>query len=140
MNPVLRDRLAKLAELQGCLETQPYSIILRLKLATAYKNLGYPDLAVGDAYKALLLVDEVSEEGEFHEEALNAAEEDFSSVQFPQYTAEDPRSFSSLSLQESGTESSDTKEDNESEVMRQAKNCWSKIAYEYGPFPSLPKR
>lgn len=49
----------------------------RLNLAKAYRNLGYPDLAIGDAYKALLLVDEVAEEGEYHEEALEAANADY---------------------------------------------------------------
>lgn len=52
----------------------------RINLAKAYKSLGYPDLAVGDAYKALLLVDEVAEEGEYHEEALEAANADYLSA------------------------------------------------------------
>ncbi|KAJ4332745.1 hypothetical protein N0V87_008171 [Didymella glomerata] len=56
---------------------QPYSIVHRLKLAKAYRDLGYPDLAIGDAYKALLLVDEVAEEGEYHEEAVEAANADY---------------------------------------------------------------
>lgn len=59
---------------------QPYSIVHRLNLAKAYRNLGYPDLAIGDAYKALLLVDEVAEEGEYHDEALEAANTDYLSV------------------------------------------------------------
>lgn len=46
-------------------------------MAKAYRDLGYPDLAIGDAYKALLLVDEVAEEGEYHEEALEAANADY---------------------------------------------------------------
>ena len=46
-------------------------------MARAYRNLGYPDLAIGDAYKALLLVDEVAEEGEYHDEALEAANADY---------------------------------------------------------------
>lgn len=49
----------------------------RINLAKAYRSLGYPDLAIGDAYKALLLVDEVVEEGEYHEEALEAANTDY---------------------------------------------------------------
>ncbi|ORX98317.1 hypothetical protein BCR34DRAFT_606987 [Clohesyomyces aquaticus] len=69
----LDGRLSRLGELQDRLSDQPYSIILRLELAKAYKALGYPDLAAGDAYKALLLVDEVADEGEFYEEALSAA-------------------------------------------------------------------
>lgn len=55
---------------------QPYSIVHRINLAKAYKDLGYPDLAIGDSYKALLLVDEVLDEGEYHDEALDAAERD----------------------------------------------------------------
>lgn len=46
-------------------------------MAKAYRSLGYPDLAIGDAYKALLLVDEVAEEGEYHDEALEAANADY---------------------------------------------------------------
>lgn len=56
---------------------QPYSIAHRLQLARAYRSLGYPDLAVGDAYKALLLVDEVADEGEYHDETLEAATVDY---------------------------------------------------------------
>ncbi|KAF2819875.1 hypothetical protein CC86DRAFT_398159 [Ophiobolus disseminans] len=54
----------------------PEVIIHRLELAKAYQQLGYPDLAAGDAYKALLLIDELSEEGEYFEEALEAAKHD----------------------------------------------------------------
>lgn len=61
---------------KATLET-PYSITHRLKLAQGYKDLGYPDLALGDAYKALILVDEVAEEGEYHEDAFEAAQIDF---------------------------------------------------------------
>lgn len=67
----------ELVGLQRQTPEQPYSIVHRLNLAKAYKSLGYPDLAIGDAYKALLLVDEVTEEGEYHEEALEAANADF---------------------------------------------------------------
>ena len=74
----LRKRLtSELISLQQHTSVEPYSVVHRLKLAKAYKSLGYPDLAVGDAYKALLLIDEVAEEGEYHEEALAAAEADF---------------------------------------------------------------
>ncbi|KAJ4409602.1 hypothetical protein N0V91_002523 [Didymella pomorum] len=49
-----------------------------MEVGTSRKSdLGYPDLAVGDAYKALLLVDEVAEEGEYHEEAVEAANADY---------------------------------------------------------------
>ena len=48
-----------LVALQEATPNQPYSITHRLDLARAYKALGYPDLAASDAYKALLLIDEV---------------------------------------------------------------------------------
>ncbi|KAG9205142.1 hypothetical protein G6514_008719 [Epicoccum nigrum] len=67
----------ELIALQQQTPEQPYSIVHRIKLAQAYKGLGYPDLAVGDAYKALLLVDEVAEEGEYHDEAMEAATADY---------------------------------------------------------------
>lgn len=66
-----------LATLQQETSARPYSILHRLKLAKAYQALGYPDLAIGDAYKALLLIDEVVQEGEYHDESLEAAEADF---------------------------------------------------------------
>lgn len=74
----MRKRLTQeLIALRQHTPEQPYSIVHRLKLARAYRGLGYPDLAVGDAYKALLLVDEVREESEYYDEALEAAEADF---------------------------------------------------------------
>ena len=67
----------ELIALQQQTPEQPYSIVHRLRLAEAYRSLGYPDLAVGDAYKALLLIDEVAEEGEYHDEALETANADY---------------------------------------------------------------
>jgi hypothetical protein len=71
--------IAQVVALQEATPERPYSISHRLELAKAYKSLGYPDLAAGDAYKALLLIDEVLEEGEYHEDALEAAKDDFTS-------------------------------------------------------------
>ncbi|ENI09961.1 hypothetical protein COCC4DRAFT_158520 [Bipolaris maydis ATCC 48331] len=74
---ILRRQLTeKLVALQHATPEQPYSIAHRLNLARAYKDLGYPDLAAGDAYRALILVDELVEEGEYHDEALEAARTD----------------------------------------------------------------
>lgn len=74
----IRKRLTDdLVALQQATPERPYSITHRLKLAKAYKRLGYPDLAAGDAYKALLLIDEVAEGGEYYEEALEAAKDDY---------------------------------------------------------------
>ncbi|KAH8723944.1 hypothetical protein GQ44DRAFT_684228 [Phaeosphaeriaceae sp. PMI808] len=76
---IRRKRAEDLVALQKITPERPYSILHRLQLARAYKVLGYPDLAAGDAYKALLLIDEVIEEGEYHEEALEAAKVDYMS-------------------------------------------------------------
>jgi hypothetical protein len=55
-------------------EENPYSPDTRLKLALKYAALKYPDLAVGEAYMALLLCDEIYEDdSEFHVEAFEAA-------------------------------------------------------------------
>ena len=48
----------------------PYNASLYLARAECYQTLGFPDLAAGDAYKALLLTDEATDEsGEYHEQA-----------------------------------------------------------------------
>lgn len=53
----------------------PYSATNYYARALIYQTLDYPDLAVGDSYKALLLVDEISDEhGEYHTEARTAFE------------------------------------------------------------------
>jgi hypothetical protein len=58
----------------SAIQENPYSILRRLDVAQQYGVLGYPDLAAGEAYMALLLIDEVREEsGEYHEEAVEAA-------------------------------------------------------------------
>ena len=60
--------------LQDTIEASPYSIPARLALAKAYQAHQYPDLAAGEAYLALLLVDEcLGATGEFEAEALEAA-------------------------------------------------------------------
>jgi hypothetical protein len=53
----------------------PYDLIAYLERAAVHTELGYPDLAAGDSYRALLLCDEVEEESfEYHEQALQALE------------------------------------------------------------------
>lgn len=55
------------------LRESPYDFILYLSRAAVYADLGYPDLAAGDAYRALLLIDEVGDESfEYHEQAVEA--------------------------------------------------------------------
>lgn len=69
---VLLDRREQLTDL---LAESPYDLIRYLQRAVVYSNLGYPDLAAGDAYRALLLTDEVRNEGfEYHDEAVKALE------------------------------------------------------------------
>ncbi|KAL9615868.1 MAG: hypothetical protein Q9204_008648, partial [Flavoplaca sp. TL-2023a] len=56
---------------------RPYSCITYLQRATCHDKLGYPDLAAGDAYRALLLADEISDDSfEYHEEALQSYYDD----------------------------------------------------------------
>ncbi|KAI1116135.1 hypothetical protein F5Y14DRAFT_440111 [Nemania sp. NC0429] len=51
----------------------PYDLILYLKRALVHSDLGYPDLASGDAYRALLLTDEILNDGfEYHEMATRS--------------------------------------------------------------------
>lgn len=55
------------------LDDSPYDARIYLERARCHEALGYFDLAASDAYKALLLTDEVLEEdGEYHEQAFEA--------------------------------------------------------------------
>ncbi|KAL2129570.1 hypothetical protein VTI74DRAFT_7601 [Chaetomium olivicolor] len=65
--------LERRQQLTEALAESPYDLILYLERAVIYSNLAYPDLAAGDAYRALLLADEVRDESfEYHEQALEA--------------------------------------------------------------------
>jgi len=131
---ILRIRLAELTELQNSLSTQPYSVILRLKLAHSYKFLGYPDLAASDAYKALLLIDEVVEELEYHEVALDAAKVDITSLRDHTTITCSPNSqnwehaecYCVTVIKDGEIEVVD-----DEEAVTWAKTCWSKTAYDY---------
>ncbi|KAF4996248.1 hypothetical protein FGRMN_4604 [Fusarium graminum] len=69
-NEQLLDRRLQLTE---GLSSLPYDLILYLDRAVIHSELGYPDLAAGDAYRALLLADEVLNEGfEYHEQAIES--------------------------------------------------------------------
>jgi hypothetical protein len=69
--------MASITPLQTIVLERPYSIEARLTLARQYAALGYPDLSAGEAYMALLLIDEVRDDsGEYHEEAFETAQED----------------------------------------------------------------
>ncbi len=57
------------------IEEDPYHCDPYIQRAVCYEKLGYPDLAAGDAYRALLLTDEILDEsGEWHELAIEALE------------------------------------------------------------------
>ncbi|KAJ9154914.1 Wd tetratricopeptide repeat domain-containing protein [Pleurostoma richardsiae] len=65
--------LSRRQRLSDALADSPYDLILYLQRASVYAHLGYPSLAAGDAYRALLLTDEVRNESfEYHEQALEA--------------------------------------------------------------------
>jgi hypothetical protein len=65
--------LARRQQLTDALAASPYDLILYLERAVVYSHLAYPDLAAGDAYRALLLADEVRDESfEYHEQAKAA--------------------------------------------------------------------
>ena len=79
----LGDLLHRRQELTDELAECPYDFILFLERAVVYSDLGYPDLAAGDAYRALLLTDEASDEGfEYHYQVFEALEK-YSSPNFP---------------------------------------------------------
>lgn len=74
--------LERRQQLTDALAEAPYDLILYLQRAVVYSNLGYPDLAASDAYRALLLTDEVGDESfEYHEQAREALQ---------QYPVDDP--------------------------------------------------
>ncbi|KAK7432790.1 hypothetical protein QQZ08_000652 [Neonectria magnoliae] len=80
----LLDRRSQLTE---GLISLPYDLILYLDRAVVHSDLGYPDLAASDAYRALLLVDEVLNEGfEYHEQALESLQM-YSAVPLPDVLA-----------------------------------------------------
>jgi hypothetical protein len=125
----LRSRLAKLQDLQDGLPLQPYGIILRLRIAAAYKSLGYPDLAAGDAYKALLLVDEVVQEGEYHEQASEAAQSYIVSGEASEYAAEIHQAYSNFDHSGCRCQSPASSNDEGDDVVSWAKDCWSRTAF-----------
>lgn len=67
------ERLDRRLQLTESLSNNPYDLLLYLQRAVVHSDLGYPDLAASDAYRALLLADEVCNEGfEYHEKALES--------------------------------------------------------------------
>ena len=78
---LLRDR----DKISNALRDDAYSLLLYLQRGHIYDQLGYPDLAVMDVYKALLLADEILEsESEFHEQAYASTASMLDGSQAPQ--------------------------------------------------------
>jgi hypothetical protein len=68
--------LERRQNITGALLRLPYDLIAYLERAAVHSELGYPDLAAGDSYRALLLCDECANEGfEYHEQALVTLQE-----------------------------------------------------------------
>jgi hypothetical protein len=65
--------LQKRHDLTAALCRSPYDAVRYLERAAVHTDLGYPDLAAGDAYRALLLTDEARDESfEYHGQARDA--------------------------------------------------------------------
>lgn len=83
-NLSLRKKLNALHELKSFLPEHGYSIDLYSRIASAYVDTGYPDLAAGAAYKALLLIDNLEDEdNEFYDVAFLALAESISKESLP---------------------------------------------------------
>ena len=68
-----RPALDQRASLTSEIHSNPYNLKFYLQRAGCYEELGFADLAAGDAYRALLLTDEILDEsGEYHERAIEA--------------------------------------------------------------------
>jgi hypothetical protein len=79
--------LDDIVSLHNQIRQHPYSIDRRIKLAALYDGSGYPDLAAGENYRTVLLIDEALEEsGEYHEDAFDNALSDYGS-QYQVYIA-----------------------------------------------------
>lgn len=71
--PTLEDLLDRRSNISELIIEYPYQAPYYLIRSQIYAELGYPDLAVLDAYKTLLLVDEILEDsGEYHDAASEA--------------------------------------------------------------------
>ncbi|KAI1144475.1 hypothetical protein F5Y05DRAFT_364812 [Hypoxylon sp. FL0543] len=73
VDPRIDSLLRQRQSLTDDLLASPYDLVLYIKRALVYSDLAYPDLAAGDAYRALLLTDEVRDDSfEYHDKALEA--------------------------------------------------------------------
>ncbi|KAF4554162.1 Hypothetical protein D9617_5g070390 [Elsinoe fawcettii] len=96
-NPELKRLLLRHREIHQWLDRLPYSPQLYVEVSNIYVRLGYPDLAVGAAYKALLLTDAIEDDtDEYHEEALADTATSFSQLPAGLISLDRPTDVSSL--------------------------------------------
>lgn len=93
--PELQQLLDRRRELTTAVsDDAPYLLFYHYLRSQVHAELGYPDLAVMDAYKALLLVDEVLDEsGEYHEQAKSELEDFLTpiiSAKLPEHPSSQP--------------------------------------------------
>lgn len=97
--------LARREDLTASLLDSPYDPVAYLERSEVYAALAYPDLSAGDAYRALLLSDEVQNEGaEFHAEATEALEA-YAELGVPSVLVELETGLGDLALDDNGAES-----------------------------------
>lgn len=71
----LKDLLQRRQDLTEAIHNSPYFLWNYYLRSKTYAQLGYPDLAILDAYKTLLLADEaLDDSGEYHEQVLKELE------------------------------------------------------------------
>ncbi|KAF1827134.1 uncharacterized protein K489DRAFT_405869 [Dissoconium aciculare CBS 342.82] len=68
-----KEHLLRVRTTFDLLKREPYCSPVHIYLATQYARLGYPDLAAGSAYKALLLKDAIDEPSEEYHDQANEA-------------------------------------------------------------------
>ncbi|KAL8991499.1 MAG: hypothetical protein Q9169_007854 [Polycauliona sp. 2 TL-2023] len=79
-----RTLLQERNDLTQQLYERPYSCITYILRSLCYESLDYPDLAAADAYRALLLADEISDDSfEYHEQASETYHQDIINRDLP---------------------------------------------------------
>ncbi|KAF2157671.1 hypothetical protein K461DRAFT_284205 [Myriangium duriaei CBS 260.36] len=118
----LQALLAKLDNIRNWLDQLPYSIQLYLEQADSFQRLGYPDLAAGAAYKALLLNDAINDDSdEYYQNAISGFAS--SCIQlpvelrsaWPPWPAEDPVRLKSLKLNDEAEDAEELDFDHDAE-------------------------
>lgn len=123
---MLQDRLEQLTHLFTSLSESPYSIEIYIHLSEVYGGLGYPELAAGAVYKALLLIDAILDEDEYCEEAIAAVSDSIRSQSYSvrcEVLESHPNLRSTLQQATSDSEASSSEPDDE-EVL-----VWVKERY-----------